>query len=92
MDPNSKSLCRATVKENMHVFTRPAVFVVSFFPPSILLFMAKGVFMPALLHGMISKGKKKYQAGLCTSLSSPTSLLPWVPYCNEDTGKMPVSQ
>lgn len=58
MDPNSKGLCRATVKENTQVFTGPAVFVVSFFPPPLTLFMAKGDSMPALLDGMISKGKK----------------------------------
>lgn len=45
--------------------------------------------MPALLHGMIRKGKKKNNshAGLCTSLSSPSSPFPLIPYCNEDTEK-----
>ena len=74
MDPNSKGLCRTTVKENTinHacVYKTSCLCSLFFLPlcPSPPHSWPKGVSMQALLHDMIRNGKKKF---LCWFMYSP---------------------
>jgi len=86
-----RGLCHATEKGNTqikHACLQDQLSMWSFFSLSLSSpsSWAKAVSMPALLHGMIRKGKKLSCWLMCWP-ELQSSPFPSIPYCNEDTEK-----